>query len=86
MLFRRNQHDLFLGGRYLQEITLKGDNPTRDIPRYEVSPVVRAAEWLSVDGKKVILVVNMDDSKHKVVLPDGKEVEVAGLQGVRINL
>lgn len=85
MLFRKKQHDLFLGGRYMQEIIPAGDNPTRDIPGYEISPVVRAAEWTSVDGKKAILVVNMDKNKHKVYLPGNKEIEIDGLSCMRIN-
>lgn len=43
--FRRRQHDLFVGGRFLGEIVPRGDNPRREIPNYETTPEVLAAEW-----------------------------------------
>lgn len=85
MLFRRKQHDVLYGGRFMGEIIPKGDNPEWDIPGFGKSPVVRAAEWQSKDGKSVILVVNIDDNKHSVELPNGEKIEIKGLQCLRIN-
>lgn len=83
--FRRKQHDLFLGGRFLGEIVPAGDNPLQEIPRYETTPVVLAAEWESVSGKRVYLVVNMGETERTVTLPDGKEVNVKALGALRID-
>ena len=64
--FRRQQHDLFLGGRFIQEIIPTGDNPTQEIPNYEITPVVLAAEWASVSGEHVYLIVNMSEQEHRL--------------------
>lgn len=83
--FRRRQHDLFLGGRFLGEIVLGGDNPTQVIPNYETTPVVLAAEWESVSGERVYLVVNMSEQEHRVTLPGAKKITVKGLDALRIK-
>ena len=38
--FRRKQHDLFLGGRFVREIIPAGDNLMQEIPNYEITFVV----------------------------------------------
>ena len=46
-----------------------------------------AAEWLKPDGKRVYLIVNMDDKAHTVSLPGvGKPVGMAGASCRRIDL
>ena len=74
--FRKHQHDLFLGGRFLGEFIPEGDNPQVNVPNYQTTHVVLGALWQSVRGKNVRLLVNMDAKPHKVVLPDGKSVTV----------
>ena len=83
--FRREQHDLFLGGRFLGEIIPGGDNPRREIPRYETTPVVLAAEWESLSGERACIVVNMDDAAHDVSLPDGRQITVPALGALRLE-
>ena len=83
--FRRRQHDLFLGGRFLGEIVPEGDNPTLAIPNYETTPVVLAAEWESLSGKRVYIVVNMSEQDRTVSLPGGKQVKVKALGAARIE-
>ena len=83
--FRRQQHDLFLGGRFIQEIIPTGDNPTQEIPNYEITPVVLAAEWASVSGEHVYLIVNMSEQEHKVTLPNKKQITVKALDAIRIS-
>lgn len=82
--FRKNNHDLFLGGRFVREIIPEGDNPKVLIPKYEETNVVLAAEWKSVDGERCYVVVNMDDKPHKVSLPNNKSVEIDSLSCMRI--
>ena len=83
--FRREQHDLFLGGRFLGEIIPGGDNPRREIPRYETTPVVLAAEWESLSGGRACIVVNMDNAAHEVSLPDGRKITVPALDALRLE-
>lgn len=83
--FRSHQQDLFLGGRFLNEFIPTGDNPTYQVPEFETSPVVRAAEWQDISGKHVYILVNMDDKDHTVILPDEKQVTIKALSASRIN-
>jgi len=83
--FRRKQHDLFLGGRFMNDIILSGDNPVRDIPDYETVHVVSAAEWISVSGAHAYLIVNMDDKSHTVELPNTKKITIKPHNCMRID-
>jgi len=83
--FRHKQQDLFLGGRYLGEVVPEGDNPTREITNYGTTPLVLAAEWLSLKGEHVYLVVNMDEKEHIITLPGDKQVKIAALSALRIK-
>lgn len=83
--FRRGQHDLFLGGRFLGEIVPEGDNPVEVVPNYETAPMVLAAEWESRSGKRVYVVVNRSEADRRVTLPGGKRVTVKALGAVRIE-
>lgn len=83
--FRKKQHDLFLGGRFMGEFIPGGDNPTQVIPNYETTPVVMAAEWESTSGKRAWIVVNMSDADRSVMLPDGQQVAVKAFDANRFK-
>ncbi|MBO4605059.1 MAG: glycoside hydrolase [Bacteroidales bacterium] len=72
--FRRGAHDVFEGGQFLGEFIPGGDNPVKDIPGYQKTPVVMGATWLNTKGRKVYLLVNIDSVDHRVSLPDGRLV------------
>lgn len=83
--FRSSQHDLFLGGRFLGEVELKGDIPGITVMNNETFPVVMASKWISVKGKEAILIVNMGAGKMRVTLPDGTDVTMDPYSAKRIN-
>ncbi len=80
-LFRKQHRDLFVGGRFLGELTLSGEIPRKHVPGYETTPVVLGAEWQSGAGNPCYLLVNMDSVPHRVTLPNGQEITV-GERGV----
>lgn len=82
--FRRQHHDLFVGGRFLREIIPQGDNPTIDISGYQKTNVVLASEWRNIHNEVSYIVVNMDDQQRKVVLPENRELEIDGMSCMRI--
>lgn len=83
--FRKGQHDLFLGGRFLSEFVPGGDNPVQDIPNYQKTNVVMGAEWETMTGGKAILLVNMSGQPHAVQLPGGSAVTVSAYGALRID-
>ena len=83
--FRKDQHDLIYGGQFVQEIIPKGDNPILQVENMENTPAVRGAEWIGSNGKKAILIVNMDDQKHKIVLFKEKSIEIEAKKCLRID-
>lgn len=84
--FRRKNHDLFCGGRFMGNIALEGDIPMREIPSFENTPVVQAAKWISISGEASAVIVNMDEVSHKVTLPGNVQVEVKGLDCMRVPI
>lgn len=77
MDFRKKHHDYFNGGRLIREIIPTGDNPERIYTGYTKSKVVRGAEWQNRKTKKnAVFLVNIDNSPHEVVLPNGKVVYI----------
>lgn len=87
MDFRRGVHDVVYGGLFIREFAPSGDNPVVRIPGFGDDASVLAAEWLKPDGKRVYLIVNMDDKAHTVSLPGvGKPVGMAGASCRRIDL
>ncbi len=86
--FRKQHHDIFVGGRMLKEITPSGDNPILNIPNWgESSAAVRGALWENQNGSKSILLVNIDTASHAVMLPDSnQQVVINGGECKRINL
>jgi len=83
--FRRSQHDLIYGGRFIQEVIPGGDNPLLQVPNMGSSPAVRGAMWIGPKGNKALLMVNMDDKEHSIQLPDGKELRMKALECIRIK-
>ena len=83
--FRRGQHDLFLGGRFLGEVIPEGDNEVVMIPNYQEIHVVMAALWESVNGEQVYIVVNMSNKDRVVKLPGGKVVSVKAWSAERVS-
>ena len=83
---RKKQHDVFIGGRYIQEIIPTGDNPVVDVPTFGKDNVVKGALWESPKGKRVMYVVNSDSKPHHVILPNGQELTLDPISGKRINL
>lgn len=86
--FRKQHHDIFVGGRMLKEITPTGDNPVLNVPNWgESSAAVRGALWENQNGSTSILLVNIDTAQHTVVLPDSnQQVVINGGECKRINL
>lgn len=83
--FRKQSHDLFLGGRFIGEFVPGGDNPLVNIPNYQETNVVMGAEWESLGGQRVYLLVNMSGTDRCVVLPDGRSADVKAYDAVRIS-
>ena len=84
--FRKGQHDLVLGGRFIREFAPAGDNPVVDIPNYQKTNVVMGAEWVSVKGRRAYMLVNMSAEDHTVELPDGQTLTVKAYSAQRVNL
>lgn len=85
--FRRHQHDVFVGGRYIREIIPGGDNPTTDVPTFGTEHMVKGAEWQTADGRRVVYVVNSDSKPHTVTLPHTAEAQaLAPLTPYRFNI
>lgn len=84
--FRKDQHDVFIGGQYVREFIPEGDNPYVNVPVFGPDYMVKGAEWLSPEGKRVLYVVNSDSRKHRVTLPTGKEITLDPISAKRINL
>ena len=85
-IFRKSHHDIFVGGRFYGEFIPGGDNPVVTIPGYRWTHVVMGANWATVKGRKVCVLVNMDSSDHKVSLPDNRKVVVKARSAVYIRL
>lgn len=84
--FRKKQHDVFIGGRYIREFVPEGDNPVADIPVFGKDYMVKGAEWLSPSGQRVLYVVNSDSKPHEVTLPTGRKVRLKPISAERYNL
>lgn len=84
--FRKKQHDVFIGGRYIREFIPEGDNPYVTIPVFGADYMVKGAEWLSGDGKRVLYVVNSDSKPHTVTLPTGKKIKMEPVSAKRFNI
>lgn len=83
---RKKQHDVFIGGRYIQEFIPTGDNPIADVPTFGKDYMVKGAIWESPKGNRVMYVVNSDSKPHTVTLPIGETITLQPISGRRINL
>ena len=84
--FRKDQHDVFIGGTYVREFIPEGDNPYVNVPVFGPDYMVKGAEWISPNGKRVMYVVNSDSKHHTVKLPTGKTIKMDAISAKRINL
>lgn len=84
--FRKKQHDVFIGGRYIREIIPGGDNPVTFVPEFGDEHMVKGSEWISPAGKRVIYIVNSDSKAHEVTLPDGKNLKMKPLSVKRLDI
>lgn len=84
--FRKKQHDVFLGGRYIREFIPEGDNPIADVPVFGPDYMVKGSEWVSPSGQRVLYVVNSDSKPHTVKLPTGKTITLKPISAERINI
>lgn len=69
MDFRRSLHDVVYDGLFIRELTPAGDNPIVKIPGFGDDASVLAAEWRKPDGRKVYIVVNMDEKNIRFRYP-----------------
>ncbi len=83
--FRKDNHDIFFGGRFMAEFIPEGDNEVIDIPNYQPTPVVMGAEWTDVKGKSHYVAVNMSDRDRKIDLPNGKKVTVKAFDALTVT-
>ena len=84
--FRKDQHDVFIGGQYVREFIPEGDNPYINVPVFGPDYVVKGAEWISPAGKRVLYVVNSDSEARTVTLPTGSTMTLPPISAHRINL
>ncbi|NGM61273.1 hypothetical protein G5B30_05000 [Sphingobacterium sp. SGG-5] len=92
--FRKQNHDLFVGGRLLREIEPEGDNPVLAVPNWPArssttgtSSAVRAALWENRDGGYALVLVNVDEHPHSVTFPHTKTaIRLKSGECARINV
>lgn len=82
--FRKDNHDIFFGGRFMAEFIPEGDNETFDVPNYQPTPVVMGAEWTDVKGKTYYIFANMSDRDRTVATPAGKSVKVKAYSAAKV--
>lgn len=82
--FRKDNHNIFFGGRFMAEFTPEGENEVVEIPNYQPSPVVMGAEWTDYKGKHYYIFVNMSEQDRKVSAPNGKSVIVKAYNAAKI--
>lgn len=81
--FREKNHDLFVGGRFLRYFPLSEAKNNIVINSFGETSEVMAAEWLSTDGKKSFVVVNMGQKDSEIVI-NGKNYTISSLKAIRI--
>lgn len=84
--FRKDQHDVFIGGRYVREFIPEGDNPYVSVPVFGPDYMVKGSEWVSPSGQRVLYVVNSDSEPHTVTIPTGETLTMEPISAKRINL
>ncbi len=81
--FRKDNHNIFFGGRFMAEFTPEGDNPVFDVPNYQPTPMVMGAEWTDNKGKSYYIVTNMSNRDRTVTLPNGKVIKVGSYDAAK---
>ena len=81
--FRARNHDVFYGGRFLEELDFPEDLPMISVFDGEQYPVVMGAKWLNVKGKTAYILVNMGNEDMNVTLPDGKKAKLKAYSALR---
>ncbi len=81
--FRKANHDIFFGGRFVSEFTLEGDNEIIDIPNYQPTPVVMGAEWTDINGRLHYILVNMSSRPRTVTLPNSASATIPPLSALK---
>ncbi|NGM61274.1 glycoside hydrolase [Sphingobacterium sp. SGG-5] len=91
--FRKRNHDLFVGGNLLKEITPQGDNPVLPAPNWPAdasttgtTPAVRGALWKSKNDQYAVVLVNVEEQPHSVSLPNGDIVNIKAGESLRIDI
>jgi hypothetical protein len=84
--FRGKQHDIIYGGRFIKEIIPTGDNPMLKPTAMKETPAVRGALWKGKNDNYAILLVNMDNITHKIILPQGTSIKLTARQCIKINM
>lgn len=92
--FRKENHDLFIGGRLMKEITPGGNNPVLTVPNWPArasvdgtSPAVRGAVWQSRTGRYAVVLVNVDEQAHEISLPHlGQPIKIQAGACLRIDV
>lgn len=82
--FRKDNHDIFFGGRFMGEFVPEGDNEIINVPNYQPSSVVMGACWTDYNGKSYYVLANMSDRDRKVSVPDGRTVLVKAYNAAKI--
>ncbi len=84
--FRKKNHDIFFGGRFINEFIPEGDNEIFNVPNYQPVHVVSGALWSDIKGKNYYILVNMSDRDRMVTIPGagGKAVRVKAFNAVRV--
>ncbi len=81
--FRARNHDVFYGGRFIEELNFEEDMPSLSVFDGEVFPVVMGAHWLNTKGRDAYIVVNMSGEDRTVTLPNGVKVKVKAYSASR---
>lgn len=81
--FRSRNHDVFYGGRFIEELEFPEELPTVTVFDGEEYPVVMGAHWLNTKGRDAWIVVNMGGEDRTVTLPDGRKLKVKAYGAAR---
>jgi len=83
--FRKRNHDVFFGGRFICEYTPSGDNGMETIPSYGSNPIVMASQWIDISGHKADILVNTSKRDRIVETLSGKKVSVKARSALRVS-
>ncbi|MGM9787754.1 MAG: DUF6259 domain-containing protein [Candidatus Cryptobacteroides sp.] len=81
--FRARNHDVFYGGRFIEELAFPEELPMLQVFEGEQYPVVMGAHWHNIKGKDAYILVNMSGEDRQLSLPDGKKVKVKAYSALR---